>query len=193
MYDHYFTGSDVNVYLRYPFTDKSVLLDKALGLGYIHNMSSSPVYVLGDVEPVFFTRGNSLVQGNLDLAFKTVKYLKTGINHLLAQSSVNQEYIELRKIMSNPNIKPTKEQAIRYGEIQNEKVSSMETISISGLFHEFEIIISFDNMNSNTPGTSSSLVLEGVKFISEGLSIYSTEESALVDRVSFLAKNIREY
>ena len=190
MYDHYFTGSDVNVYLHYPLTDRRVHIDKALGIGYNHSMSTAPIYVLGNVDPAFFTRGNSLVQGNLDIAFKSVKYLKTGINYLLNKSGLS---IEEDKLMAKVDKeKLTKEEVLRLGQLQSQTITDMTTISISQIFHLFEIIIEFDNTNSSTDGTTSSIVLEGVKFANESLNVYSTEESSLVDRFSFLAKNIRE-
>lgn len=188
MYDHYFTGSDVNVYLYYPLTDRRVLIDKALGIGYNHNISTSPVYVLGNVDPAFFTRGNSLVQGNLDIAFKSVKYLKTGINYLLNKTSLASEE---EKLTAKAN-KLTKAEVLRLGQLQSQTITDMTTISISQIFHLFEIIIEFDNTNSNVDGNTSSIVLEGVKFANESLNVYSTEESSLVDRFSFFAKNIRE-
>lgn len=190
MYDQYYTGSDVNIYLYYPLTDRRVHIDKALGLGYNHSMSSSPVYVLGSVDPAFFTRGNSLLQGNMDLAFKSVKYLKTGISYLLNKSGLNSEKEELIAKVSNQ--KATKEEVKRLGSLQTQVITDMTSISISQIFHLFEIIIEFNNTNSNTDGETSSVVLEGVKFTSESMNIYSTEESALVDRYTFLAKNIRE-
>lgn len=190
MYDQYYTGSDVNIYLYYPLTDRRVHIDKALGLGYNHSMSSSPVYVLGSVDPAFFTRGNSLLQGNMDLAFKSVKYLKTGISYLLNKSGLNSEKEELIAKVSNQ--KATKEEVKRLGSLQTQVITDMTSISISQIFHLFEIIIEFNNTNSNTDGETSSVVLEGVKFTSESMNIYSTEESALVDRYTFLAKNVRE-
>lgn len=190
MYDQYYTGSDVNVYLYYPLTDRRVHIDKALGIGYNHSMSSAPVYVLGNVDPAFFTRGNSLIQGNLDLAFKSIKYLKTGINYLLNKSNLNSEKAELIAKAKNKTI--TKQETIRLGKLQNETITDMSTISISQIFHLFEIIIEFNNTNSNSTGETSSIVLEGIKFTNEAMNIYSTEESALVDRISFLGKNVRE-
>ena len=41
MYDNYYTGSDVNVYLYYPLTDKRVHIDKAMGIGYNHSISTA--------------------------------------------------------------------------------------------------------------------------------------------------------
>ena len=64
--------------------------------------------------------------------------------------------------------------------------------SISEIFHEFELIIEFNNTNSNKTGVTESVVLEGLKFNSSSTNVYSTEESVLVDRLTFMAKNLRE-
>lgn len=190
MYDNYYTGSDVNVYLYYPLTDKRVHIDKAMGIGYNHSISTAPVYILGNGDPAFFTRGNSLVQGNLDLAHKSIKYLKTGISYLLSKADLNDEKADLYiKVRENS---ASKEEVLRYGKLQNELITDMTTISISEIFHEFELIIEFNNTNSNKTGVTESVVLEGLKFNSSSTNVYSTEESVLVDRLTFMAKNLRE-
>lgn len=194
MYDHYYTGSDVNIYLRYPGTDRQVHIDKAVGVGYNHSMSSVPIYILGNVDPAFFSRGNSLVQGNLDLAFKSVKYLQSGVRHILNKSDLVSERDRLRKKAEAKNSKITDQEIMRLNQLQSMAITDMSTISISQIFELFEIIIEYDNTNSNDKGTGrSGIVLEGLKFTSEGMSVRSTEESALVDRYTFLAKNVREY
>ena len=190
MYDNYYTGSDVNVYLYYPLTDKRVHVDKAMGIGYNHSISTAPVYILGNGDPAFFTRGNSLVQGNLDLAHKSIKYLKTGISYLLSKSDLNDEKAELYVKIRDNSV--SKEEVFRYGQLQNELITDMTTISISEIFHEFELIIEFNNTNSNKTGVTESVVLEGLKFNSSSTNVYSTEESVLVDRLTFMAKNLRE-
>lgn len=190
MYDHYYTASDVNIYLYNPLTDLRVHIDKALGIGYNHSMSSAPVYVLGNVDPAFFTRGNSLVQGNFDLAHKTVKYLQTGIKYILGKSQLQNEKATLLSKATKKTI--TEAEVKRLGVLQSATITDLTTISISQIFNLFEIIIEFDNTNSNKTGVTSAVVLEGVKITSEGRSAYSTEESALVDRYTFLAKNVRE-
>ena len=190
MYDNYYTGSDVNVYLYYPLTDKRVHIDKAMGIGYNHSISTAPVYILGNGDPAFFTRGNSLVQGNLDLAHKSIKYLKTGISYLLSKAALNDEKADLYiKVRDNS---ASKEEVLRYCQLQNELITDMSTISISEIFHEFELIIEFNNTNSNKTGVTESVVLEGLKFNSSSTNVYSTEESVLVDRLTFMAKNLRE-
>ena len=190
MYDNYYTGSDVNVYLYYPLTDKRVHVDKAMGIGYNHSISTAPVYILGNGDPAFFTRGNSLVQGNLDLAHKSIKYLKIGITYLLSKADLNDEKADLYiKVRGNT---ASKEEVLRYGQLQNELITDMTTISISEIFHDFELIIEFNNTNSNKTGVTESVVLEGLKFNSSSTNVYSTEESVLVDRLTFMAKNLRE-
>ena len=190
LYDTYFTGSDVNIYLRYPETDRQVHIDKAIGIGYSHFMSSSPIYILGNVDPAFFSRGNSLIQGNIDLAFKSVKYLKTGIQYLLNKSNIAAESKQLATKAAAGKL--TRAETERLNQLQSVAITDMSSISISQIFHLFELVIEFDNGNSNADSNRSSIVLEGVKFISEGMSVSSTEESALVDRLSFYAKNVRE-
>ena len=101
---------------------------------------------------------------------------------------------ELTTLLTKANSKNTlsSTEAARLLELQAATVLDMTTISLSQIFSLFEIVIEFNNSNSNYEGTTSSIVLEGVKFISEGMNIYSTEESTLVDRYTFLAKNVRE-
>ena len=130
------------------------------------------------------------MQGNLDLAHKSIKYLKTGINYLLSKADLNDEKAELYiKVRENS---ASKEEVLRYGQLQNELITDMSTISISEIFHEFELIIEFNNTNSNKTGVTESVVLEGLKFNSSSTNVYSTEESVLVDRLTFMAKNLRE-
>ncbi len=86
----------------------------------------------------------------------------------------------------------SKEEVLRYGQLQNEIITDMTSISISEIFHEFELIIEFNNTNSNKTGVTESVVLEGLKFNSSSTNVYSTEESVLVDRLTFMAKNLRE-
>lgn len=187
LYDHYFTASDVNIYLYYSVTGRRVHIDKAIGIGFNHSMSSAPVYVLGMSDPAFFTRGNSLVQGNLDLAFKSSKYLQTGINYLLNKGGVENEQEQILSTASKRNL--TETEVNRLFTLQTQSQSDMSTTSISSLYNEFDIIIEFNNTNATTAGVASFITLKNVKFTSEAMAIHSSEESTLVDRYTFLAKN----
>ena len=188
-YDHYFTSVDANVYLEYTPTNLRVHLDKCIGIGYNHSMSSLPVYTLGNVEPTFFTRGNSLVQGNLDLAFKSTKYLQTGLKHLLKISSYKAERDTLLEKATAGTA--TADEMIKLSDLQRITVNDIESISLASIRSLFNIIIEFNNENSSMDGTSSTLTLKDVIFTSFGGAVQSAQENILIDRYSFMAKNVR--
>ena len=190
IYDLYYSASDVNIYLYYPVTDKSVHLDKAMGVSFTHNMSSAPVYTLGNVEPTFFSRGNSLIQGNLDLAFKSTVYLQKTINHLLNTTGRDAKIKALNvKATSSSGKGLTENEVKELYNLQTSSVPSMTANSISDIFGLFEIHIEFDNTNATQDGTYHKIKLEGIKFIGQMMSVHSGQEAALVDRYTFLGKN----
>lgn len=190
IYDLYYSASDVNIYLYYPVTDKSVHLDKAMGVSFTHNMSSAPVYTLGNVEPTFFSRGNSLIQGNLDLAFKSTVYLQKTINHLLNAAGKDARIKALNvKATSGSGKGLTENEVKELYNLQTSSVPSMTANSISDIFGLFEIHIEFDNTNATQDGTYHKIKLEGIKFIGQMMSVHSGQEAALVDRYTFLGKN----
>ena len=190
IYDLYYSASDVNIYLYYPITDKKVHLDKAMGVSYTHNMSSAPVYTLGDVNPTFFSRGNSLIQGNLDLAFKSTVYLQQTINYLLDSAGRDAQKKALEAKAQSQNARGLTEEEVKQLYIlQTSAVPKMTDNSISDIFGLFEIHIEYDNTNATQDGTYHMIKLEGIKFIGEAMSIHSSQEAALVDRYMFLGKN----
>lgn len=190
IYDLYYSASDVNIYLYYPVTDRSVHLDKAMGVSFTHNMSSAPVYTLGNVEPTFFSRGNSLIQGNLDLAFKSTVYLQKTINHLLNTAGRDAKIKALNaKAVSGKNKGLTESEVKELYNLQTSSVPSMTANSISDIFGLFEIHIEFDNTNATQDGNYHKIKLEGIKFIGQMMSVHSGQEAALVDRYTFLGKN----
>ena len=190
IYDLYYSASDVNIYLYYPITDKKVHLDKAMGVSYTHNMSSAPVYTLGDVNPTFFSIGNSLIQGNLDLAFKSTVYLQKTINYLLDSAGREAQKKALEAKAQSQNARGLTEEEVKQLYIlQTSAVPKMTDNSISDIFGLFEIHIEYDNTNATQDGTYHMIKLEGIKFIGEAMSIHSSQEAALVDRYMFLGKN----
>lgn len=190
LYDHYYSSSDVIISLSFPPSNKTVILDKALGLGFSQSMTSMPIYTLGKVEPTFFSRGNTLIQGNLDLAFKSSNYMKAAMNYISDATGTQEELRKLRVKMSNNEEPVTKEEVIKYSLLESSSSTSLESTSISEILNLFDIIIDFNNENATMAGTGShKIVLEGVKFIGEAMSIHSADQNALVDRYTFMAKN----
>ena len=54
----------------------------------------------------------------------------------------------------------------------------------------FDIRIVYNNSNSNMAGNQETIVLQGIKFTGQSQATNSHDDTALVDRYTFLAKNI---
>ena len=81
MYAHHFTSSDVNISLE--LESKKVYLDTAVSIAYTTNITSVPVYELGSPVLKFFSSGNVLVQGQLDLVFTGFEYIPRILAYLI--------------------------------------------------------------------------------------------------------------
>lgn len=189
IYDHYYSSSDAIIYLRNPLTDMTVHLDKIVGISYSHSISSVPIYSLGNIEPIFFTRGNSLVQGYLDFAFKSDKYLKTALNYCLKEASGNEREKLLKKA-ADRKATLTQEEALLLRSYKSSSSLNLETSSLSEIKTLFDLEIELNNENSTMPGEGKqSIKLTGIKFTSESMIVHSSESNALVHRYSFIGKN----
>ena len=195
MYDFYYTASDVTVNFHYPVTNKTVNIDQCISIGFRHTMSSMPVYTLGNISPVFFSRGNSLVQGQLDLAFKSNAYMQTALNYLINQDSLDNagqalktKFLEHEKNKKKPALTPEE-----YSELSAFLLSPSITSSkksISTMNYLFDIEITFNNSNSTRESNSKVIKIKGVKISEQSISVMSHDEGTLVDRYTFMAKNI---
>jgi len=214
-YDHYYTSVDVTVDLIYPATGKRVNIDKAVAIAFTHNISSVPIYTLGTLVPYFYSKGNSLVQGQLDIAFKNTEYMRKALDYLVSsntnykisyQGSLNRpterdpkhtevisyvgDYASDKLTLQELN-KMSNEEYMKLQEsisLQGVSMAEKSLINVPGLLN---ILITYNNTNSNMGGVHSSILLEGVKFVSQSSAVNSQDDSALVDRFSFMARNIK--
>ena len=84
----------------------------------------------------------------------------------------NEEYMKLQESIS----------------LQGVAMTEKSLLNVPGLLN---ILITYNNTNSNMGGVHSSMLLEGVKFVSQSSAVNSQDDSALVDRFSFMARNIK--
>lgn len=195
MYAYYYTASDVTVTFVYQPTDRVITIDKCISVGFRHSMSSVPIYGLGNINPAFFSKGNSLVQGQFDLAFKTNAYLITAFNYLLDTQETSSEGQRLQKKMEDSanDAKKPKLTDEEFEILKNYLAAppvDMVNKSISNINFMFDIHITFNNSNSARESKSKVIKIIGVKITEETLSVMSHDEGTLVDRYSFMAKNI---
>lgn len=190
LYNTYYTGSDVTVDLYYPPNDKRVNLDKAVGIGFSHNVSTMPVYGLGVSDPAFFTKGNSIVQGQLDLAFNSHIYMQTAINYLL-NISTSDRLGELTAKFKRDKKSLSQEEYAELSLLQSGKNYTVQQNSISSIAPLLDIYIDINNSNSQHSDSTKTIVIYGVKIADHSMSAHSSDEGILVDRYSFMAKNIK--
>lgn len=205
MYQHYYTAADVTIAFESKRSGTRLVVDQAVAIAYTHNVSTVPVYTLGDYNPSFFSQGNSLVQGQLDLAFSSTEYLVTGLRALIANGGsdyVIHHPIDKENHQTSVSLKGTQGQArelrnlskeefaliVNDIEVDTMRIDSKSIIDIPDLF---DIIITYDNTNSNMNGIQSTTVIKDVKLNSQSTAINSVDDTSLVDRISFLAKNIK--
>lgn len=211
IYDHYYTSSDVTVDLHCPATDKRINIDTAVAIAYTHNISTVPVYTLGNLEPYFFSKGNSLVQGQLDLAFKSTEYMRIVINELVSsttnlaivnngirvddkgKTTASASLINKRsnKVITEELNKLTTEELSNLENTMNVQGQSLSEKSLVNVPFLLNIIITFNNSNSNMAGLQSSITLTGVKFSAQSIALSSNDDTALVERFGFMGRNIK--
>lgn len=219
IYEHYYTAADVTVDFTYPPTGKRVNIDTTVAIAYTHNITTVPIYTLGNLEPYFYSKGNSLVQGQIDLAFKSTIYMQTAIAYLLDTGTgfqvSGQGVTESSTVDKATGEKKTSYKATAYVsnsrdkkgaidelnsldnesfkdlvstlQLQSQEMPYKSLIHVPGLF---DITLTFNNANSNMSGQQSQIVLNGVKFVSQSGAVHSNDDTALVERFTFMAKNI---
>lgn len=230
-YQHYYTSNDVNVYLESTInTSKVVHLDQLVSIAYTHNVSTVPLYGLGKLEPIFFSRGNSLIQGQLDIAFTNTSYIKTGLDYIGVTLEEVEKYLS-GSTSSTSSSTSTATNTLVYSSSAatdtsvtvegNEKVTladgttksindlsneefkklsensattgtgTVTTKSIIDIVSPFNIRIDYNNTNSSTDGVSSNITIVGAKFNAESVAISAHDDTALVVRLLFMAKNVK--
>lgn len=184
MYAHYFTAADVTVDLRNPLTDKRINLDKVASIAYTHSISTIPLYLLGSSSPGFFSTGNSLVQGQLDISFTHTGYMSTAINYLLDTKTSTKKSAKNAAQMSDDELEELK----AFNLAESNMLQNRSLIAVPVLL---QIIITFNNTNSNMQGSLSTILLDGVKFTAQSQGVSANDDTALVDRFNFYARTIK--
>lgn len=198
MYDYYYTSADAMVFIApsYQLTvnsSKKVFLDLAVGIGYRHSISSMPIYELGNTNPAFYTRGNSLVTGTLELSFKSNQYLQNVIKHVNGiTTNDTQTLTTLQQKINNGGANTLTVKELETYQILSERNSNNTTGdgSLSNLNELVNIEIWLNNTNSSKSGNNFITTIYGVKFIEFVQAISSQAEGVVTDQFKFYGKNI---
>ena len=207
MYAHHFTSSDVNISLE--LESKKVYLDTAVSIAYTTNITSVPVYELGSPVLKFFSSGNVLVQGQLDLVFTGFEYIPRILAYLIdaqefkapeKKSTAQLESMttdDIEKLVADGyNVKPETYRDIPYTSNQLKNLDTVKQLSnkigdsLVSFRRPIDINLDLDNMNATMNGYKSVLKIKGCKFTSHSFATTSRDDTSIVLRYTFLAQNV---
>lgn len=208
MYKHHFTSADTNVSLE--LDGKKVYLDTAISIAYTTNITSVPVYELGSTEAKFFSSGNILIQGQLDMVFTGFEYIPKILAYLVdAEQYVAAEKKPVAALNDLPDTEienlAAKQKSEGYTVLANTYSSSVYTQQLNPNIKQLtnkvgdslvafrrpvNLLIDLDNTNATMNGSKSVVRIRDAKFISHSFATTSRDDTSIVMRYTFFAKNV---
>lgn len=209
MYKHHFTSSDTNISLE--LEGKKVYLDTAISIAYTSNITSVPIYELGSPEAKFFSAGNILIQGQLDIVFTGFEYIPRILSYLVD----SQQYVPAEKkstadldsmVASELESLADKQRSEGYTVLPDTYSSipytrDLDPVPVKQLTNKvgdslvsfrqpINLLIDLDNMNATMNGSKSVIKIREAKFISHSFATTSRDDTSIVMRYTFFAKNV---
>lgn len=188
LYTQFFTASDVTMYIEnVGDPSRKVMVDLATGIGYRHSISAMPVYGIGNQNPEFFSKGNSIVTGTLEISFKSGIYLQSILDYVVGYKEIS---LERTRLQAADPAKLTDDELMRLQKIQQiGLVTAPSKESITNYNIPVNIVLFFNNSAQNASETIQIKIL-GVRFIEFVQGISTSAEAVLTDQFKFIAKNI---
>lgn len=211
MYNHYYSSSDVQLYLSSYDHTKIIKVDTALSIGYSLRQTSAPIYSLGSREAQFFSVGNTIGNGTLTIAFTDEEYLKYCLNHI---DNANEQLTYLPELQVENNFTtPNETKTETNTGIYTSKKFGMDNatfiaaaskgdtafasagsdgrnISIGAIRNLFNIKMFINNETALRTSDSKVITLKGIKIIGENFSGTSTADAPLMLSYNFMFKDI---
>jgi len=192
LYTQFYTAADVTVSIaNRDIASREVGLDLLTGIGYRHNITAMPVYGLGNQLPEFYSQGNSLVTGTLELSFKSGIYLTRALS---AIGNYPDNFAKRNELQSKDPSKMTNEEFRTLAQLT--RINGIEIPTEESILQysdPCDIIIRFDNnsdLNKNIAGYLSTITLVDVRFIEFVQGVSTAGDSVITDQYRFMAKTI---
>ena len=215
MYNHYYSSSDVQLYLSSYDHTKIIKVDTALSLGYSLRQTSAPIYSLGSREAQFFSVGNTIGNGTLTIAFTDEEYLKYCLSYIdnTEASLLYQPELQVENDFTVANSKAAATENTSGDVIYSSKKFGMDNatfvaasknnlgtssltntsernISIGAIRNLFNIKMYINNETALRSSDSKVITLKGVKIIGENYNATSTADAPLMLSYNFLFKDV---
>lgn len=194
MYNQYYSAADCTVYIAKG--ENLIMLDKLAGVMVSEELSSYPIYGLGNSYFGFTTRGNYVVNGLLDINFIHSSYLTNAIKSLsvdkiqIAKAEKAEKKLESKKdyfSMTADEIKGLKTQLNSFNK------STAESDGIAYLKSGFDIKIVFDNSsNLRDDVLASSILISNCRIIASDITASVAEDQQIIRRYRFIGQTTNE-
>lgn len=194
MYNQYYSAADCNVYISKG--DNTIALDKMAGIMISEELSSYPIYGLGNSYFGFTTRGNYVVNGLLDINFIHASYLTNAIKSLEIDKAKDSKAEKATKklgsktdyfSMTVEEIKSLKTQ------LNSFEKANAESIGIAYLKSGFNITLIFDNSsNLRDDKLASTITISNCRIIASDLTAAVGEDQQVIRRYRFIGQVTNE-
>lgn len=184
-YEQYYTSSDCSVFIESEQGSELILLDKLKSVGFSENLSSEPIYGIGNSKFGFISQGNILVNGALELNFIDPNYL----------------YKTLQFINSSPVGVPVDDTLAGYTalsdeallrarkfKVQQDKAGNRQFNHNISDYPTCNIRIVMNNSYLYREDKDRIILLRGVKFIGTTMPVSISSEENVYVQYTFLAR-----
>lgn len=178
MYKYFYSSSDVQIYLTNRSHTQQIKVDSALSIAYNLHQTSNPIYSLGNRKVQFFSKGNTVANGILSIAFQDEEALKYALDYINSDGkSSTYSSSRLGKKMSNAEFKANSnsQQNARSFNVEGGK----RLISIGAIQPLFHIKLYFNNETAIRGSDTKVICLSDVDMVGEGMQVSSSQDASL--------------
>ncbi len=195
LYNQYYSSADCYVYLE--SNNGRIFLDRINGVMVQEELTSYPIYGIGANTFGFVTQGNYLATGFIDINFSHSTYLTYTIQQLMENkdlaAALNSQTGNIDNVTEEDLSKMSIEDMLNLKLVRDYGSKYAETDGILSLPSGWDIIIDIDNSNQmKVDGFASTIKISNCKITKSSVGTSVNDDSQIVRRYSFIAKEISE-
>lgn len=200
LYNQYYSSADCTLSLSNK-NGSEIQIDKLNGVMFSEELTSYPIYGLGNSKFGFVTQGNYLVTGFIDINFIHATYMTNAIKAINQAATEPKNAVVMNDISDAASSVDGAERIIDFSiedlktfKIQrDEKAKFLNKNGIVGQKLPFSIKIRLDNSsNLRDDNLASVFIIEDVKIIGSEMATSVNDESQIVRRYKFIARDLYE-
>ena len=183
LYTKFYSSSDFKFYIG------DILIDRASGIGLNENLSSSPIYTIGNSRYDFLARGNLIVTGYISINKSHKDYLaRVLVNY--REGLVSKGF---KSLSAYEQLQLTHDELISYKEKEraflDQKISH-KTILDCADFPEFTLHMVYDNSDPISSGIQQRISIIECRIVGYEHAVDISSDGQLIDGYKFIAKEV---